>query len=107
VKGFPDSACADGDFEADDYSGEEDWMSPFYQTFRPAVSLNSYISDNAPYFTHTTDGRGFWNRKVDYIFTNCSYASEDGRVYQKANRFGDEPMSLSDHCAVAARVILK
>lgn len=107
VKGFPDSACTDGDFEADDYSGEEAWMTPFYKTFRSAVTLDSYISDNAPYYTHTTDGSGFWNRKVDYIFTNCSYSSESGKVYQNPTGFGSVPMSLSDHCAVEVRVVLK
>jgi endonuclease/exonuclease/phosphatase family metal-dependent hydrolase len=107
VKGFPDSACTDGDFEADDYSGEEEWMSPYYHTFKSAVALDSYISNNAPYFTHTTDRGGFWNRKVDYVFTNCSYVSENGSVYQRASESGADPMSLSDHCAVAARVVLK
>lgn len=107
VKGFPDSACADGDFEADDYSGEEDWMNPFYQTFQPAVTHESYISDNALYFTHTTDGEGFWNRKVDYIFSNLPVVPGSGRVFQQSEKSEINPMSLSDHCAVAARIVLE
>jgi len=39
VNGFPDSACR-GEFEADDYSGEEEWMRPFYNRFTPAIPLS-------------------------------------------------------------------
>ncbi len=104
VRGFPDSACTDGEFQADDYSGEEDWMSPFYEAFNAAVPLEKYHNNSLPYFTHTTDKNGFWNRKLDYIFSNQSFIPTSVKVIQNAEETGIRPMSLSDHCALATQL---
>jgi endonuclease/exonuclease/phosphatase family metal-dependent hydrolase len=96
---FPDSAC-EGDFEADDYSGEVNWMDAFYHRFNAAISLERYALDNTPFFTHTTDKNGFWNRKVDFIFSNCSFVKNSAKTYQSFSNGGFETMPLSDHCAV-------
>lgn len=107
VRDFPDSACTEGDFEADDYSGKELWLLPFYRSFNAAVSLERYQKNNLPYFTHTTDKNGFWNRKLDYIFSNQPFIPERMEVFQHADESGFSPMSLSDHCPVATQFILR
>ena len=81
VKGFPDSACK-GEFEADDYSGEEEWMRPFYNRFNPAIPLSLYENNNQPFFTHSTSAHHFWNRKLDYIFTNLKLLPKSSVTYQ-------------------------
>ncbi len=53
INNFPDAVCEDEDFSADDYSEETQWMIPFYR-FSPAINLEIYNLDNAPYFSHTT-----------------------------------------------------
>ncbi|RUT73522.1 endonuclease/exonuclease/phosphatase family protein [Ancylomarina longa] len=87
---FDDSACTDEDFEADNYSTETEWMMPFYKSYRAAIPLEDYRKDNASYFTHTTDKNGFWNRKLDYIFTNGAFIEKSGKVLQQW-------MPVSDH----------
>src|SRR5690606_29857304 len=98
TKGFPDSVCPPGEFEADDYSAESDWLSPFYRAFTSAVPLSDYQSDNAPYFTHTVDGNGSWNRKLDYLFTNGAFVEESHVTYQSIEAGGFDTFGLSDHC---------
>ncbi len=97
--GFDDSACQ-GEFEADDYSEEQDWLDGLYSRFEPAIPLDDYQNDNAPYFSHTTSADGFWNRKLDYLFTNGHFSN--GLVHQDASSGGMETMPLSDHAPLSA-----
>ncbi len=101
---FPDSAC-EGDFEADDFSEETTWMKLLYNRFNSAIPLEKYQADNTPYFTHTTDKNGFWNRKVDYLFSNIAFGRESSTTYQSIESGGYETMPLSDHCAIKAWVL--
>ncbi|WP_462317839.1 endonuclease/exonuclease/phosphatase family protein [Marinilabilia sp.] len=105
VKGFPDSACDEGAYEADDYSAETDWMASFYEQFVSAVPLNEYQQDNAPYFTHTTDKNAFWNRKLDYLFSNLKLLQDSTITHQTGRVTGMETMPLSDHCAIETKVV--
>lgn len=107
IKNFPDSACDDGDFEADDYSSEQNWMTAFYRSFKPAVPLKRYQDNNSAYFTHTTDKNGFWNRKLDYIFSNLHVLPGSTTTHQTKENSGIETMPLSDHCAVETRVVVE
>jgi endonuclease/exonuclease/phosphatase family metal-dependent hydrolase len=107
TKGFPDSVCSPGEFEADDYSAETDWLAIFYQHFSPAVPLADYQLNNAPYFTHTVDGQGSWNRKLDYLFTNGGFVSESQVTYQSPEVGGFDTFGLSDHCPLSVKYILK
>ena len=97
TSGFPDSVCPPGDFEADNYDEETEWLVPLYETYTEAIPLADYQADNARYFTHTTDKSGFWNRRLDYIFTNANFA--DGTVHQDATT-GTATMPLSDHAPI-------
>lgn len=101
TKGFPDTYCTDENLIADDYSGETDWMSPFYKKFNPAVPLQNYAENNPLYFTHTVDKEGFWNRKLDYLFTNKQFLPNTDVTWQSTQVGGIESMPLSDHCAVS------
>ena len=92
---FDDSAC-EGEFDGDVYTGEEEYMSPFYSIMNPAISLEEYKKDNTPYYSFTSLSSGFWNRKLDYIFTSLQI--KDGKVIQNGT------MPLSDHAPVSATV---
>ena len=101
---FPDSVCAD-EYVADDYTEETTWLNSFYDEldpvngYTPAISLADYGTtelQNEPYYTHTTDKNGFWNRKLDYIFTNMTLSST-GSVLQNT-------MTLSDHAPVIVTI---
>ncbi len=95
---FPDTVCTGDRFEADDYGEEVTWLDPLYSNYAPAIELTTYQADNAPQFTHTTDKDGFWNRKLDYLFTNARFSA--GRTHQEA-------MALSDHAPVSATLHLE
>ena len=68
---FPDSVCTNEDFVADDYRNEATWLESLYAHYESEIPLSDYQADNARYFSHTTDKNGFWNRKLDYFFTNA------------------------------------
>jgi endonuclease/exonuclease/phosphatase family metal-dependent hydrolase len=58
----------------------------------------------------------FWNRKLDYLFTNTSFAGDEGEVLQSPGHGADytvsgagivsDPMQLSDHAPVVVKWIL-
>ncbi len=107
MKEFPDSKCEE-DFVADDYTAETEWMMPLY-TFESAITLDQYRQDNKPYLTHTVDSeeRGaWWNRKLDYLFTNTDFVDGSGITHQD-ERTGMNTMKLSDHCPVTVKMVLK
>lgn len=99
---FPDSVCEGGTFDADDHSAETDWLDALYAAWSPAIPLADYQADNAPYFTFTSDADGFWNRKLDYLFTNGTWVPGSGLTHQDAGAGGMETMSRSDHAPLSA-----
>ncbi len=106
TSGFPDSVCTDEDFIADDYSAEGDWLKPLYADYNAAIPLADYQADNARYFSHTTDSRGFWNRMLDYVFTNANVVEGSGLVHQDTAHGGMDTMPLSDHAPVSVELEL-
>lgn len=103
---FEDSMCTDEAFQADDYGEEKAWLEPLYGDYAEAIPLEEYQQDNSRYFTHTTDGKGFWNRRLDYLFSNASFAEGSGVVHQDKNRGGFNTMPLSDHAPLSATLEL-
>ena len=101
---FPDSVCTNEDFIADDYRDEATWLEPLYESYSSEISLADYQADNASYFSHTTDKSGFWNRKLDYFFTNASVVPGSGLVHQDEAHGGMETMPLSDHAPVTMEI---
>jgi endonuclease/exonuclease/phosphatase family metal-dependent hydrolase len=104
--GFPDSVCDDEEFVADDYREEADWLTPLYDAYTPEIPLAAYQADNASYFSHTVDKDGFWNRKLDYVFTNADVVPGSGLVHQDTAHGGMETMPLSDHAPVTVELEL-
>lgn len=90
---FDDSVCTDEDFEADNYKSETEWMMPFYENYKVAIPLENFKENNSTHFSHTTDKNGYWNRKVDYLFTNGSFVPTSGNTLQQW-------MQVSDHAPI-------
>jgi len=93
TQNFDDSVCEDGDFDADNYSSEIDWMMTYYENYQSAICLGEYSNNNLKHFTHTTDKNSFWNRKTDYIFTNEAFVLGSGQTIQ-------DWMEASDHAPI-------
>jgi endonuclease/exonuclease/phosphatase family metal-dependent hydrolase len=99
LNGFDDSVC-EGEYEADDFSEETEWLESLYANYEPAIELDVYQANNDRYFTHTTSKTGFWNRKLDYLFTNGDLSY--GLVHQDEASGGRATMPLSDHAPLSA-----
>jgi endonuclease/exonuclease/phosphatase family metal-dependent hydrolase len=104
---FPDSVCTNEDFIADDYRSEATWLEPLYASYESEIPLADYQADNARYFSHTTDKNGFWNRKLDYFFTNAAVVPGSGLVHQDEAHGGMDTMPLSDHAPVTVEIELE
>jgi endonuclease/exonuclease/phosphatase family metal-dependent hydrolase len=99
---FPDSVCEDEDFIADDYGDEPEAIAYLWDSWQAAITLDDYQANEERYFTHTTSKDGFWNRKLDYLFTNKGFVEGSGDVLQSRARGGYETMPVSDHAPVVA-----
>jgi endonuclease/exonuclease/phosphatase family metal-dependent hydrolase len=106
-RNFDDEVCEVEDFQTSADSSELNWLFPLYSTFQECVPLNAYRANQSAYFTHTTSATGFWNRRLDYLFTNLKWVEGSGVVYQSRERGGYETMPLSDHAPTAARLVLR
>jgi len=105
LKDFDDSKCEE-EYEADDYSMETDWLNGFYNDYRSAIPINVYLANQSNHFTHTTDKNGFWNRKLDYIFTNGNIEIDSWITHQNENSGGMNTMERSDHAPVSVELSL-
>lgn len=101
-QGFDDSVCELAEYLADDYRPEVDYLVALYDRYEAAVPLDDYHLDNARYYSHTVDGRGYWNRKLDYLFTNATWRVGSGMVHQDGGTGGMNTMELSDHAPLTA-----
>lgn len=107
VNDFPDDVCTAKEFSGSDYSEETDYLTSFYR-FHAAIPLSHYQEDNTPYFSHTTQGPdrgGFWNRKIDYLFTNGHFAVGSGLTHQDENSGEMNTMNLSDHAPLSVKFV--
>ena len=85
--------------EGSNYAPEKEWLKPFYNEYKSAVSLDEYHKSQPAFFTHTTQRELTWNRTLDYLFTNCNWLSNSTVTHQ--NFFHE-----SDHAPVSSTVIL-
>ena len=104
---FEDVVGHDDDFQGSDYRGQSRWLEPLYERYQPAISLEQYRSDNLAHATHSTSGEYFWNRKLDYLFTNGQFAPDSAMTHQDASKGGMETMLLSDHAPLTTRLKLQ
>lgn len=102
LRNFPDSVCVDEDFQADDYSKEVGLLDDLYANYEAAIPLETYGADNARFGTHSTHKDTFWNRKLDYLFTNGEFVEGSGLVHQDESTGGMKTMPLSDHAPITA-----
>ena len=99
VNDFSDDVCPkDSDFSANDFSAEANIMLPFYD-YTPLISLIDFALKNEDYFSFTANKDGFWNRKLDFMFTNASFKA--GLVHLDKDRGGMATMPLSDHAPLS------
>jgi len=85
--------------EGSDYTSENTWLQGLYDAYTPAIALNRYLQNNQHFFTHSTSGLEFWNRKLDYLFTNQQWVAGSDSTHQEA-------MQLADHAPVTARLVV-
>src|SRR5690606_30825599 len=118
VSGFPDESpdALGTEFEQPPYDLDE--MKPFFEDYVSAIPLErigTTAAEQRDYFTHSvigrdrmgTDGKpGFWNRTLDYLFTDpgSGWVSGSTDVLQEPGRgnppIEGDPMELSDHAPV-------
>lgn len=105
--GFPDSPATGLAAKADHFGDQGDWLKGLYASFNPAVPLEDYQFDNSLHVTHSTHGDHFWNRKLDYLFTNVTVVPSSTMTHQDKTRGGMETMPLSDHAPLSVSIRLK
>jgi endonuclease/exonuclease/phosphatase family metal-dependent hydrolase len=82
-----------------DYTRENTWLQPIYDTYKCAVPLNVYLANQSAYFTHTTRPEHTWDRTLDYLFTNNRWRAGSTITHQAF-------LSNSDHAPVSAEFVL-
>lgn len=102
TKGFADSACEE-EFLADDFSQESTWLQGLYDHYESAIPLIDYQANNTPYFSHSTSQQVFWNRTLDYLFSNQPL--HKGAVLQ-GEIGGIRAMDASDHAPLVVEMEL-
>jgi len=80
--------------EGSNYTPEATWLQGLYDKYHPDVPLSRYLSDQPHYFTHTTDWNAFWDRKIDYLFTNQEWIAGSDSTWQGIS-------DVSDHIPVS------
>ena len=85
--------------EGSNYTPEAEWMVPLYDSYNNIIPLSFYASDEQLYFTHTTRPTHFWDRTLDYLFTNNRWRTGASFVRQ-------DFLTDSDHAPVGGELIL-
>jgi endonuclease/exonuclease/phosphatase family metal-dependent hydrolase len=80
--------------EGSNYTPEVHWLDSIYAKYTSAVPLADYQSNQYKYFTHTTRGTHFWDRTLDYLFTNYKWVPNSTITHQEA-------LKESDHAPVS------
>lgn len=82
------------------YTGESDWIDPIFKTYKSAITPDQYLADQEKYFSHTTRPEHFWDRTLDYLFTDNRWRNGSSAVKQ-------DFLTDSDHAPVVGELILK
>lgn len=81
--------------DGSNYEPETHWLDTLYSTYRSAVPTDVYKTNQYKYFTHTTRGTHFWDRTLDYLFTNYSWVENSVVTHQDATKESDHaPVSI-------------
>jgi endonuclease/exonuclease/phosphatase family metal-dependent hydrolase len=81
--------------DGSNYEPEKHWLDSLYISYKCAVPAELYQADQYEYFTHTTRGDHFWDRTLDYLFTNRRWFENSAVTHQDA-------LKESDHAPVSA-----
>ena len=109
-----DDICSDESFHTDsdggphregsyfnNFVGEPDLVQPFYDSYFEAINLESVEASD--HFTHSpwntiSETTEYWDRKLDYLFTNYQDWSTTGKTHNNIK-------NISDHAPVSATLI--
>ena len=109
-----DDICSDESFHTDadggphregsyfnNFVGEPDLVQPFYDSYSEAINLDDVVVSE--HFTHSpwntiSDTTEYWDRKLDYLFTNYQDWSITGVTHNNIK-------NISDHAPVSATLI--
>lgn len=81
--------------EGSNYTSENHILDPIYDKYSCAVPTNIYQPDQSRYFTHTTRPAHFWDRTLDFLFTNYHWVENSVITHQEAVRESDHaPVSV-------------
>jgi endonuclease/exonuclease/phosphatase family metal-dependent hydrolase len=81
--------------EGSNYEPEQHWLDTLYDAYHCAVPADAYKLNQYRYFTHTTRGDHFWDRTLDYLFTNYRWADNSVVTHQDATKESDHaPVSV-------------
>ena len=79
------------------FAPEITWLSSFFKSYTPAISLDVYGAYETDHFTHSPDDNLQLDRKLDYLWTNTTWIN--GTTHQEAT-------TLSDHIPVSAQWVI-
>jgi endonuclease/exonuclease/phosphatase family metal-dependent hydrolase len=85
--------------DGSNYEPEKNWLNDLYASYKCAVPLEKYQADQEHFFSHTTRPDHFWDRTLDYLFTNYHWVENSGITHQDAT-------TQSDHAPVSAMFVL-
>ncbi len=81
--------------EGSNYEPEKHWLDALYASYQCAVPTAVYQANQFKYFTHTTRGDHFWDRTLDYLFTNYQWVENSLVTHQEATKESDHaPVSV-------------
>jgi endonuclease/exonuclease/phosphatase family metal-dependent hydrolase len=85
--------------DGSNYTPEKHWLDPLYTSYQCAVPTETYKKNQSLYFSHTTRGTHFWDRTLDYLFTNYHWVENSVVTHQDATK-------QSDHAPVSVFFVL-
>ena len=81
--------------EGSNYEPEKHFLDTLYATYPCAVPHDLYLSNQHQFFSHTTRPEHFWDRTLDYLFTNYHWIDNSVITHQDATRESDHaPVSV-------------
>ena len=81
--------------EGSNYDPEKHFLDTLYATYQSAVPHDLYVNNQRRFFTHTTRPEHFWDRTLDYLFTNYQWVGNSVVTHQDATKESDHaPVSV-------------
>jgi endonuclease/exonuclease/phosphatase family metal-dependent hydrolase len=82
--------------EGEYFTREVTWLKNLYDDYQEAVPIENYLANEIQYLTHTSIWDGFWQKKLDYLFTNHNWMAGSAITHQEATELSDHtPISVT------------